>query len=129
MKRTLEGKDGGAGRVKFVNIAAVGYAPGENEGVSYDAAMSTIHAIRRDGTVVTGPVALRALYDAVGWGWVAAFMALPLVDVGVEWFYKFVAKYRLPLSGTLTAMRRVKMTDEGVEHCVDDEDECEATAW
>jgi hypothetical protein len=25
------------------------------------------------------------------------------------------------------AMRRMKMTEEGIEHCVDDEEECEAT--
>jgi len=26
-------------------------------------------------------------------------------------------------------MRRVTLTDAGVEHCVDDEEECEAVNW
>ena len=57
-------------------------------------------------------------------------MALPIVDKVVEAAYQVLARYRLPLSGavgTLTAMRRMKLTDEGVEHCVDDEEECEAS--
>lgn len=127
---TLRDRDGGKGRIKFVNIASMTFDPRENEGVSYEEAMETIHAIKRDGTIITGPDALRELYDTVGWGWIASIMALPIVDQMVEAFYKVLAKYRLPLSGamgTVTAMRRMKMTDEGVEHCVDDEEECEAT--
>lgn len=129
---TLRSKDGGQGRIKFVNIASLSYNPRANEGVTYEEAMETIHAIKRDGTIMTGPAALQELYSAVGWGWIAAFMGLPVVDQVVEIFYKIIAKYRLPMSGamnTLTAMRRVTLTDAGVEHCVDDEEECEAVNW
>lgn len=127
---TLRARDGDAHRIKFVNIASMSYDPRANEGVTYEEAMATIHAIKRDGTIITGPDAIRELYSTVGWGWIAAFMALPVIDQLVEAFYQVVAKYRLPLSGavgTLTAMRRLKLTDEGVEHCVDDEEECEAS--
>lgn len=129
---TLKSKDAGQGRIKFVNIASLSYNPRDNEGVTYEEAMETIHAIKRDGTIITGPNALRTLYSAVGWGWIANVMALPIVDQIVDIFYKIVAKYRLPMSGamnTLTAMRRVTLTDAGVEHCVDDEEECEAVNW
>ena len=129
---TLKSKDGAEGRIKFVNIASLSYNPRDNDGVTYEEARETIHAIKRDGTIITGPDALRALYGAVGWGWIANVMALPIVDQIVDVFYKIVAKYRLPMSGamnTLTAMRRVTLTDAGVEHCIDDEEECEAVNW
>lgn len=126
---TLKEKDGEQGRIKFVNIANLTYDADENEGVTYEDAMETIHAITRDGTIYTGPSALQELYGAVGWGWIAKIMALPVVDKVVDIFYKILAKYRIPLSGTLTAMRRVSLTDAGVEHCVDDEEECDAVNW
>ena len=126
---TLKGKDAGRGLIKFVNIASVQYNPNENAGITFEDAMETIHAIRRDGEIVTGPDALRALYDVVGWGWIARAMQLPVVEQFVEVLYKIIAKYRLPLSGTLTAMRRVSLTDSGVEHCVDDEEECGSVSW
>lgn len=126
---TLKERDGEEGRIKFVNIAKLTYDADENEGVTYEDAMETIHAITRDGTIYTGPAALQELYGAVGWGWIAKIMALPIVDKVVDIFYKILAKYRIPFSGTLTAMRRVSLTDAGVEHCVDDEEECDAVNW
>ena len=129
LRSTLRDRDGGQGRLKFVNIASVTYNPRDNEGITYEDAMETIHAIKRDGTIVTGPAALKELYRVVGWGWIAEVMALPIVDKIVDAFYKVLAKYRTPLSGTLTAMRRVALTDAGVEHCVDDEEECDAVSW
>ncbi|KAG7666809.1 hypothetical protein Ndes2526B_g04694 [Nannochloris sp. 'desiccata'] len=126
---TLKSKDAGQGRIKFVNIASMSYNPREHEGITYEEAMESLHAIKRDGTIMTGPAALQQLYYAVGWGWVSTLMALPLVDKLVDIFYKFIAKYRLPMSGALTAMRRVTLTNEGVEHCVDDEEECGAVDW
>jgi len=129
LMNTLKDRDGGQGRIKFVNIASVTYNPRDNEGVTYEEAMETIHAIKRDGHIYFGPEALKELYKAVGWGWIADLMALPIVDKVVDIFYKILAKYRIPLSGTLTAMRRVSLTDAGVEHCVDDEEECGAVDW
>ena len=43
--------------------------------------------------------------------------------------YNLVAKWRLPISkqmDAVLALRRMKMTSEGIEHCVDDEEECHA---
>ncbi len=125
---TLKAKDRD-GRIKFVNIASLSFNPRDNEGITYEEAMESLHAIKRDGTIMTGPAALQQLYSAVGWGWVSSLMALPLVDKLVDIFYKIVAKYRLPMSGALTAMRRVTLTNEGVEHCLDDEEECGAVDW
>ena len=47
----------------------------------------------------------------------------------VEWVYELLSKLRFPMSkgmDAVLAMRRMKMTSEGIEHCVDDEEECQA---
>ena len=45
--------------------------------------METIHAIHRDGTILTGTDALKALYDTVGLGWAARLGSLPILgEVG-----------------------------------------------
>lgn len=43
--------------------------------------------------------------------------------------YEVLSKLRLPMGKSMDAMlalRRLKMTSEGIEHCVDDEEECQA---
>ena len=76
----LRRQDDGAGRIKFVNIASMAYAPRENEGIEFEDAMETIHAILRDGTVLKGTEALKRLYATVGLGWAAQLGDLPIVS-------------------------------------------------
>lgn len=52
MKSLLDRQDNGRGRILFVNIADEKYNPSQNMGISYEEAMTTIHAIRPDGSVV-----------------------------------------------------------------------------
>ena len=43
--------------------------------------------------------------------------------------YEVLGRLRLPVGkgmDAMLAMRRMKMTNEGIEHCVDDEEACEA---
>ena len=50
---------------------------------------------------------------------------LQLVDA----IYNLLSKLRLPMGkglDAILALRRMKLTSEGVEHCVDDEEECQA---
>lgn len=125
----LKRQDDGQGRIKFVNIASMAYDPVENEGILYEEAMETIHAIKRDGTILKGTEALKQLYSAVGMGWAAQFGDLPIISTVVEWVYEVLTKLRMPVGkgmDAVLAMRRMKMTSEGIEHCVDDEEECEA---
>ena len=49
----LRKRDAGRGLVAFVDIADEGYAPEENGGVSFEAAMGRIHAILADGTILS----------------------------------------------------------------------------
>lgn len=125
----LSNKDQGRGLINFVNIASLTYAPEENASITYEEAMQTIHVIKRDGTIITGPDALKLLYETVGWGWYSKLASLPLIEKIVEAIYAFVSKYRLPMGSqfdSLLAIKRMNMTNAGVEHCVDDEEACEA---
>jgi CBS domain-containing protein/predicted DCC family thiol-disulfide oxidoreductase YuxK len=125
----LKSKDGDRGQIKFVNIASMTYTPTDNDGITYEEAMETIHVIKRDGTIIKGPDALKLMYDTVGFGWLSTLAGLPIIEKIVEWLYEIVSKYRLPVGkqfDSLLALKRMNMTNAGVEHCVDDEEACEA---
>lgn len=125
----LRRQDDDQNRIKFVNIASMMYDPAENEGILYEEAMETIHAIQRDGTILKGTDALKVLYTAVELGWAAQFGDLPIISTIINWVYELMSKLRMPMGrgmDAVLAMRRMKMTSEGIEHCVDDEEECEA---
>ncbi|CAI5467372.1 unnamed protein product [Closterium sp. Yama58-4] len=123
----LQGRNKEFGTLKFVNIAADDYNEDENAGVAYEAAMGSIHGIRRDGTIVTGVEAFREFYEAVGLGWVYAITKFPPVGALADAVYEVWAKYRLPLSGrpslqaVIEERRRNKL---GVQGCKEEE-ECD----
>lgn len=52
MKALLERQDNGGGRMIFVDVSSDKYKPSKNMGISVDEAMTTIHAIRPDGSVL-----------------------------------------------------------------------------
>ena len=69
--------------------------------------------------------------QVVGMGWASRLGDLPGVAQLLDLFYKFVSKYRLSLGGTfdgVIAAQRMKMSQEGIDHCVDDEEAC-AAEW
>jgi predicted DCC family thiol-disulfide oxidoreductase YuxK len=49
----LKQRDGGSGKVDFVDVDDRDYSPAQNAGLDYEEAMAGIHAIDRDGTVYT----------------------------------------------------------------------------
>jgi len=128
LKGVLERQDHARGNIMFVDISASDYSPAQNMGIPLDDAMKTIHAIRRDGSVLTGTEALRAMFSAVGLGWAAALSDLPVFTQIVDAVYDIISKYRLPLSGMLDAVvaaKRLKMSEKGVTTCENVEEECE----
>lgn len=66
----LRRRDSGLNKIDFVDIAAPAYKPEDNQGITFERAMRSIHAITADGEVVTDVEAFRRLYEAVGLGWV-----------------------------------------------------------
>eukprot|EP01024_Parvocaulis_polyphysoides_P055634 TRINITY_DN5720_c0_g1_i4.p3 TRINITY_DN5720_c0_g1~~TRINITY_DN5720_c0_g1_i4.p3 ORF type:complete len:189 (+),score=48.02 TRINITY_DN5720_c0_g1_i4:720-1286(+) len=121
LKKTLEGHDDNRGLIKFVNIADSEYDPESHQGIEFEEAMDTIHAIRPDGTVIKGTDALAELYRTVGMGWVQGAANMPIVGTLIDCVYDFVSKYRLPISKqfktNLTAVKRYHESEKGNEHC------------
>ena len=88
-----------AQKLAFVDIADLTYDPNENAGIDFHTAMGTIHAIRRDGTVLTGIEAFRASYEAVGLGWVYAITRIRPIGLIAEVIYSIWARHRLWITG------------------------------
>lgn len=131
MKNLLERQDNGRGRIFFVNIADAHYSPSQNMGISYEEGMETIHAIRPDGSVVQGTDAIKAMYAAVGLGWLTWLMEQPVVTTLVELLYDFISKNRISLGQSmdvLMAGKKLDMSKQGVTTCGDVDEEC-AVDW
>ncbi len=132
LKNVLTRQDGGAGRVAFINIADPAFDPEAHEGIEYEDAMETIHVIKRDGDVVTGPDALKLLYDTVGLGWASRAAALPVVSWFVDRLYDLISKYRLGIGGVdaVIAMKRLSQVEAGEDQCEKHGDAgCDAPEW
>jgi len=76
-------------------------------GLTYEQAMEQIHGVLPSGAVVRGMEVFRRAYAAVGWGWLLAPTAWPLLrplfDRGYQWF----ARNRLRLTGRWCGVRVV----------------------
>ena len=96
--RLLQRLDRGRGRLEFTNIADPAF-DASTIGRTQDEVMGTIHAVRGDGTVITGVEVFRAAYRAVGLSWLVAPTTWPgvrgLLDIAYRWF----ARHRLRLTG------------------------------
>ncbi|MGB3614436.1 MAG: DUF393 domain-containing protein [Elainellaceae cyanobacterium] len=108
----LSARDGGRGRVAFVDIAAEDYDPDENGGVDFEAAMGRIHGVLPNGSVVKNVEVFRRAYSALGMGWIYAATRWPLVRPIVDKIYEFWAERRLALTGrpdlnTIVAKRQM----------------------
>ncbi|MGF1675844.1 MAG: thiol-disulfide oxidoreductase DCC family protein [Rivularia sp. (in: cyanobacteria)] len=95
----LQKRDGGRGKVAFVDIAADDYNPEENGGIDFETAMGRIHGILPDGTVIKNVEVFRRVYEALGMGWVYAITKLPILGSLANFIYGIWADLRLKLTG------------------------------
>jgi len=95
----LRERDGGAGKLSLVDVAADDYDPKENAGIEYETAMATIHGVDAEGRVYTGVEVFRKAYEAVGIGYVYALTKIPAVLNAANAVYDVWAKYRLNVTG------------------------------
>lgn len=95
----LKRRDEGQNKIDFVDIASPAYEPLDNQNISFEKAMNNIHAITREGEVVTNIEVFRRLYDLVGLGWVFAITKTEPFGTIIDKIYDVWAHYRLPITG------------------------------
>ncbi|MFZ9738041.1 MAG: thiol-disulfide oxidoreductase DCC family protein [Prochlorotrichaceae cyanobacterium] len=97
--RFLEAQDRGRGLVQFVDVMDPTYDPTQHGGVTFEAAMGRIHALKADGTVLQGVEVFRQLYSVLGIGWIYAATRWPVIRPLVDALYDRWADWRLALTG------------------------------
>lgn len=97
--QSLRARDLGRGLIRFVDIDAADYDPVAHAGISYREAMGRIRAIGADGRVIKDVAVFREAYRVVGWGWLYAPTAWPLIGPLVDAIYGLWARWRLRLTG------------------------------
>ncbi len=90
--------DGGRGRLIVQDLNAPDFDPARH-GLTMDGILGQIHAIRGDGSIVTGMEVFRLAYRAVGWGWLWAPTGWPVLRPGFDAAYRWFAKNRYWLTG------------------------------
>ncbi|KAI8467203.1 MAG: hypothetical protein J3K34DRAFT_431482 [Monoraphidium minutum] len=128
----LMGRDAGKGKIDFVDIAEPTYTAEANYGITYQQAMEKIHAVERDGRVITGIEVFRRLYEAVGLGYVYSVTKNPTVEKAANAIYDVWAKYRTQLTGrealgVILQRRAAEAAGRGEAGslCADDATECD----
>jgi len=76
----------------FADIWAEGFTP--PHGYSTQDLQTRIHARQANGTIIHSLAVFRRAYEAVGLGWVTAFMRWPLIGLFMNWFYPIFARHR-----------------------------------
>ncbi|MFY8148890.1 MAG: thiol-disulfide oxidoreductase DCC family protein [Prochlorococcaceae cyanobacterium] len=97
--RLLQRRDGGRGRLAFVDIDAPNYDPARHGGIGYREAMGRIHAFSTGGEVVRDVEVFRRAYALVGLGWLYAPTRWPLLRALTDRAYRLWAGFRLQLTG------------------------------
>jgi predicted DCC family thiol-disulfide oxidoreductase YuxK len=90
--------DRGRGRIRFTDIATVGFDPA-SVGASWAALMREIHGRLPDGRLIVGVEVFRRLYAAVGFRALVAVSRWPVIAPALSVAYTLFARNRLRLTG------------------------------
>lgn len=91
-RRSLEKRDD-RGRLDFVDIHGERFDP-KQLNVDPQAVHREMHVVKPDGTVLRAMDAVRAVYRAVGRGWLVAPTRWPLLRPLFDALYRLIARYR-----------------------------------
>lgn len=114
-----------AGLVRLTNLADPGYDPAECGGIAFEDGMRHIHAVTRDGEVVTGMDVFRRVYAAIGMEWVYTLTKLPFMGSTFDWLYDVWAEHRLHLTGREDVIEKVRQHQQKIEELSNTECEVE----
>lgn len=90
--------DRGRGRVVMEDISEPGFDPARY-GLTQEQVVAEIHGILPSGAVVRGMDVFREAYGAVGFGWLTAPTAWPVLRPLFDLAYQLFARNRLRLTG------------------------------
>ena len=85
------------GLIAFEDIADPGFDP-EQYGLTMPQVIGSMHAVRRDGSVLHGVDVFAEVYDAIGLRWVAWLIRWPLTRPAIKLGYRLFSKIRPSLS-------------------------------
>jgi len=116
-----------AGVVRLTDLTAPDYDAELCGGVEFEDGMRHIHAVTRDGQVVSGVDVFRRVYSVVGMEWVHTVTSLPLVGGLLDWLYDVWAEYRLELTGRAGAVEQIEARRRRIQElsAAECEAECE----
>ncbi|WP_372808065.1 thiol-disulfide oxidoreductase DCC family protein [Pontiella sp.] len=89
-----------AGRLAYADIRAEGFES-PIPAIGFDTLERKIHAVTPEGEAVSGMAAIRAVYRAIGLGWLAAPTGWPGLRPAFDLLYRGVAKNRILLGRIL----------------------------
>jgi len=114
-----------AGLVHLTNLADPSYDPAECGGVAFEDGMRHIHAVTRDGEVVTGVEVFRRVYAAIGMEWVYNLTKMPFMGGTFDWLYDVWAEHRLHLTGREDVIEKVRQHQQKIQELSNQECEVE----
>eukprot|EP00933_Yihiella_yeosuensis_P045745 TRINITY_DN41166_c0_g1_i1.p1 TRINITY_DN41166_c0_g1~~TRINITY_DN41166_c0_g1_i1.p1 ORF type:complete len:406 (-),score=77.61 TRINITY_DN41166_c0_g1_i1:567-1784(-) len=117
-----------AGLIRLTDLHAPDYDPQKCGGVVFEDGMRHIHAVTKQGEVITGMDVFRRVYSEVGMEWVYAVTTLPFVGSFFDWAYDQWAVFRLKMLGREDILERVNNHKKQIEELQDSPDcevECE----
>jgi len=94
----LKGKDK-FGSILFVDISSSDFDPINYQNISFEEAMSNLHGILNNGSIIKGLDVLAYSYQLIGLGWVYFPVKIPIISNLLKIFYSLWAKYRLQITG------------------------------
>lgn len=88
------------GRLTYTDLESPDFEEGSarNGFLDYETALGSFHAVRSDGTVLSGMPVFQAAYAAVGLGWVWAIYDNPVAAKIFDMGYSLFARYRTDLT-------------------------------
>ena len=86
-------------KIEFVDINNTNYNPILYKDISYIEAMSNLHGILENGSIIKGLDVLAYSYELIGLGWVYFPLKIEFLAPLLRLFYKYWAKYRLKITG------------------------------
>ena len=86
-------------QIRFVDINCEDYNPTFFNNISYEDAMSNLHGVLENGSIIRGLDVLAFSYELIGLSWVYSPLKIKFLSPALRMIYRFWAKYRLQITG------------------------------